>query len=350
MLLKREELKELMKNKLVKAGLSEEHADQTAEILTWADERGYHSHGAVRVEYYAERIAKGGINANPKFEFRKTGPSSGVFEGDNGCGYPVSVEATKEAIKMAKESGIAVVGMRQMSHSGSIGYYTEMCAKEDLVAICFCQSDPMAVPFGGTEPYYGTNPISFAAPGSKGRNLVFDMATTVQAWGKILDKKSRNEEIPADWAVGVDGKPVTDPHKVNALLPIAGAKGYGLMMLVDVFSGILLDLPFGGHVSSMYHDLSKGRDLGQMIIVMDPNRFMDLDLFKERVGQSMDELNNMKAVEGYGQVYWPGQRANMRKEKYDQAGGIEIVDEIVDYLKSDDIHFDRYDNKNRFAE
>ncbi|WP_252404077.1 hypothetical protein [Escherichia coli] len=27
-----------------------------------------------------------------------------------------------------------------------------------------CQSDPMVVPFGGAEIYYGTNPLAFAAP------------------------------------------------------------------------------------------------------------------------------------------------------------------------------------------
>ena len=41
----------------------------TADVLTWSDERGYHSHGAVRVEYYSERIAKGGITVDPKFEW-----------------------------------------------------------------------------------------------------------------------------------------------------------------------------------------------------------------------------------------------------------------------------------------
>ena len=50
MRLSREELKGLMKNKLIQAGLREDHADQTAEILTWAHERGFASHGAVRVE------------------------------------------------------------------------------------------------------------------------------------------------------------------------------------------------------------------------------------------------------------------------------------------------------------
>ena len=350
MKLSRAELKGLMKEKMHRAGLSEEHADMTAEILTWSDERGYHSHGAVRVEYYSERIAKGGITRDPKFEWRETGPSSGIFEGDNGCGYVAATLAMEKAIEMAQKTGVAVVGVRNISHSGAIGYYTEMAAKKDLVSISFCQSDPMAVPYGGTEPYYGTNPISFAAPTADERLVVFDMATTVQAWGKILDKRSRGESIPDTWAVDEKGRPVTDPKKVNALVPIAGAKGYGLMMMVDVFSGVLLGLPFGKHVSSMYHDLSEGRNLGHMHIVIDPERFVGIELFKKYMSQVCDELSDMEAAEGYGKVYYPGERAVMRRDEAYATGGVEIVDEIYEYLKSDAIHFDRYDHKNRFAD
>ena len=64
MKLSHDELKGLMKNKLMQAGLKADHADMTADVLTWSDERGYHSHGAVRVEYYSERIAKGGITSS----------------------------------------------------------------------------------------------------------------------------------------------------------------------------------------------------------------------------------------------------------------------------------------------
>lgn len=298
MKLKRCELKKLMQDKLHKAGLSVDHAEKTAEVLTWSDERGYHSHGAVRVEYYAERIAKGGITNDPKFEWKETGPCSAVFEGDNGCGYVASYYAMEKAIDLAKRSGIAVVGMRNISHSGSIGYYVEMAAKENLVAFCCCQSDPMVVPYGGAEPYYGTNPIAFGAPSADDRNIVFDMATTVQAWGKILDKRARKEPIPSGWAVDVDGKDTTDANAVNALLPIAGPKGYGLMMMVDMLSGILLGLPFGKHVSSMYHDLSKGRELGQLYIVIDPARFTSLEGFKQSVSQTMNELNEAPTAPG----------------------------------------------------
>ena len=56
----RETLHQLIANKLNKAGLTHNHADIIADVLVYADARGIHSHGAVRVEYYAERIAKGG--------------------------------------------------------------------------------------------------------------------------------------------------------------------------------------------------------------------------------------------------------------------------------------------------
>ncbi|MDR2487107.1 MAG: ureidoglycolate dehydrogenase [Clostridiales Family XIII bacterium] len=350
MKLARAELKRLMKTKFVRAGLREDHAETIAEILTWSDERGYHSHGAVRVEYYSERIAKGGITRDPALSFTKTGPCSGVYEGDNGCGYVVAKNAMEEAIAMAKESGIAVVSVKNISHSGSIGYYAEMAAKEGLIGLTMCQSDPMVIPHGGAEPYYGTNPIAFAAPTADERRVVFDMATTVQAWGKVLYARSRKESIPETWAVDADGKPTTDSTAVNALVAIAGAKGYGLMMMVDVLSGIMTGVPFGKHVSSMYADLSKGRELGQLHIVIDPARFVPMDEFLQNMSACLDELAAVRPAEGHDRVYYPGERALLRKQAYEADGGIQIVDEICAYLASDDVHYDRYDGKNAFAE
>lgn len=113
---------------------------------------------------------------------------------------------------------------------------------------------------------------------------------------------------------------------------------------------MLLGVPFGKHVSSMYHDLSAGRELGQMFIVMDPSRFVGLDAFKASMSQVLDELGEMPAAEGFDKVYYPGERAVMRRDKAYATGGVEIVDEIYEYLKSDKVHFDKYDHKNRFAE
>ncbi|WP_336634624.1 ureidoglycolate dehydrogenase [Lysinibacillus fusiformis] len=345
----KEELFNLMKQKFIKAGLNEGAAHDVADVLTYADYRGIHSHGAVRVEYYSERIAKGGITTNPNYTFEQTGPASAVFHGDNGPGHQIAKQAMEKAIEMAKKSGIAVVGMKNTSHSGALGYFVEMAAEQDMVALSMCQSDPMVVPFGGTEPYFGTNPIAYSAPSADDRIITFDMATTVQAWGKILDARSKNASIPDTWAVDATGAPTTNARDVHALLPIAGPKGYGLMMMVDILSGSLLGVPHGIHVSSMYQDLTKGRDLGQIHIVINPAYFTDLNAFKLQITTMLNELKTQPAAEGYGEIYYPGERGILRSKEYDEEG-IEIVDDIYNYLVSDDIHYDRYHGKNRFAE
>ncbi|TCP21663.1 ureidoglycolate dehydrogenase (NAD+) [Scopulibacillus darangshiensis] len=344
----KQELKDIMQNKLHKAGLTESHAETVADVLVHADARGIHSHGAMRVEYYAERIAKGGINAAPDFKFDKTGPCTATFDGDNGAGHVAAKLAMDEAIKMAKENGIAAVGVRRISHSGALSYFVQQAAKEKLIGISVCQSDPMVVPFGGAEPYYGTNPIAFAAPGNDGNFIQFDMATTVQAWGKILHARSKNEQIPDTWAVNENGEPATDPFDVRALLPIAGPKGYGLMMMVDILSGVLLGLPFGNKVSSMYHDLTEHRNLGQLHIVINPEFFTGINGFMDNISQTMEDLNHLKPAPGFDRVSYPGQRSAEREKKYEEEG-IEIVDDIYEYLISDAIHHDAYDQKDPFA-
>lgn len=344
-----QELETLISNKLVKAGLSEEHAKVVADVLVHADARGYHSHGAMRVEYYAERIAKGGINTEPQIQFEKTGPTTAIFEGDNGVGHYMAKQAMTEAIDLAKENGIAVVGIKNISHSGALSYFVEQAADAGMVGISMCQSDPMVVPFGGAEPYYGTNPIAFAAPSSTDKKIIFDMATTVQAWGKILDLRSKNESIPSDdWAVDENGEPTTDPFKVKALLPIAGPKGYGLMMMVDILSGVLLGLASGNKVTSMYEDLTEHRKLGQIHLVINPEFFTSANVFKQNITRTMNELNEVQAREGFDRVSYPGQRSEERAEKSLESG-IEIVDDIYEYLISDAVHYNKYDNKDPFA-
>ena len=341
-------LKSLIKSKLFKAGLPDKYANDVADVLVYADSRGINSHGAIRVEYYAERIVKGGINKNPDFSFEQKSDSTGVFFGDNGPGHVAAKKAMDKAIEMGRKTGVGIVGVKSISHSGAISYYVKEAAKQDLIGISVCQADPMAVPFGGAEPYYGTNPISFAAPGEENM-IVFDMATTVKAWGKILEARANNEKIPDTWAVDKEGKPTTNPFNVNGLLPVSGAKGYGLAMMVDILSGILLGLPFGKNVSALYGNLSKGRDLGQLHIVINPSFFTNLDEFKKNISITMEDLNTMKTAPGFEKVYYPGQRSSERETKSDKEG-IEIDDEVYKYLISDIVHTNKYSKQSAFGD
>lgn len=341
-------LHELIKAKLHKAGLTDEQAEETANHLVYADLSGVHSHGAVRVEYYAERINKGGIITQPNLSFEKTGDSTGIYHGDNAQGHYVANLALEPAIEMAKASGVAVVGVARVGHTGTLSYYMRKVAEANLIGISMTQSDPMVVPFGGAETYYGTNPIAFGAPSDDEHPLIFDMATTVQAWGKILDARSKGREIPDTWAVDETGAATTDPNAVRGLLPIAGPKGYGLMMMVDMLSGILLGVPFGREVSSMYSDLTATRDLGQIYIIIDPERFAGLDHVKANVSKTMHDLNGIKPAPGFDRVQYPGQGSNERYAN-NLANGVDIPESIIAYLESDDIHHNSYDGLGAFA-
>lgn len=347
-LLTKEELHQLIKSKVMKAGLPEDHAQELANHLSYADSRGVHSHGSVRVEYYSERIAKGGSNINPNFSFKKTGPCTGIYEGDNAIGMVVAKNGMLEAIKMAKENGIGFVGMRELGHCGTLSYFLRMATAENMIGMSMCQSDPMVVPYGSAEPYFGTNPIGFAVPCAGRAPIVFDMATTVGAWGKILDSRARNKAIPENWAVDKEGHPTTDPFAVAGLLAIAGSKGYGLMMMVDILCGSLLGIPSGKHVSSMYADLSAGRNLGQVHLVINPDYFTSLDTFKNNVRKMVDELHELKPANGFDKVLVPGESSEKKAKDYERHG-IPIVKEIYDYLISDDIHYNRYEGKSAFA-
>lgn len=230
-----------------------------------------------------------------------------------------------------------------------MAYYVKKAAEQNLIALSMCQSDPMSVPFGGTENFFGTNPIAFAAPREDRPPIVFDMATTVQAWGKILDARAKNKKIPSTWAVDASGSPTDDPYAVKGLLPIAGVKGHGLMMMVDILAGSLMGLPFGPHVTSMYDDLTQKRRLGQMFLLIDPKRFTDIQLFKKQMSQMVSELHQIQPTKNNEKVYYPGETTEIAYQLA-RKNGVEIPQAILDYLKSDVTHFDQYSGKGAFAE
>ncbi|WP_414048943.1 ureidoglycolate dehydrogenase [Macrococcus animalis] len=327
----RDKLRRLFLDKFVKAGLGKEFAEKTADLMIFADERGIHSHGSVRAEYYVNRIKAKGFNLSPNLNFEQTGPCSGVYHGDNAVGHYVAFKAMEDAIALAENNGVAVVGIREMGHSGAIGYFVEQAALKGMIALTMCQSDPMVVPYGGVKPYFGTNPIAFASPRKNEKPIIFDMATTVQAWGKILDARSKGKNIPETWAVDENGEPTTNPNEVAALLPVAGPKGYGLMMMIDILSGILLGLPFGKHVSSMYKELTEYRRLGQLHIVINPAFFGDENIFLDQISQMVDELHSIPPAKGFDQVYYPGEIQETIINSYKKTG-IPVEKNIYEYL------------------
>lgn len=149
-----------------------------------------------------------------------------------------------------------------MGYSGVIFYFVQQVVRVGFIGISMCQFDLMVVSFGGAEIYYGINFLVFVASGEGDEIFIFDMAIIVQVWGKVFDVRSRNMFISDIWAVDKNGVLIIDSFAVYVLFFVVGLKGYGLMMMIDVFLGVLFGLSFGRQVSSMYDDLYVGRNLG----------------------------------------------------------------------------------------
>ncbi|MBD1382547.1 ureidoglycolate dehydrogenase [Metabacillus arenae] len=326
-----EELKELVIKKLTEGSLVERHAEVVAEVLIHADLRGVSSHGVLRTEHYVKRLTEGGLNPEPSFKVKETGPCSAVFDGDNGMGHVIAKEAMEKAIEMAEEKGIGMVSVINSSHCGALSYFVQQAAESKLIGMAMTHTDNIVVPFGGAKPYFGTNPIAYGFPAKKHKPVILDMATSNVAFGKILHSREQGKEIPSDWGVDSEGQPTTDPNNVSYLLPFAGPKGYGLGMVVDIMSGILTGSAFGPSIAKMYGDYDKKRQLGHFVCAINPAMFTDIQAFLQSMDQMIDEIHEVEPAKGFKRVLVPGEPEQL-KEEIGLKEGVSLPKSIHDYL------------------
>lgn len=77
--------------------------------------------------------------------------------------------------------------------------------------------------------------------------------------------------------------------------------------------------------------------------------FSSSELFRQHLSQTMRELNAITPAPGFNQVYYPGQDQDIKQRKA-AVEGIEIVDDIYQYLISDALYNTSYETKNPFAQ
>jgi ureidoglycolate dehydrogenase (NAD+) len=288
-LVSHQRLESFTANCLEKLGLDFPDAEVIAETLVTANLRGVDSHGVVRLPHYATRLRNGTIKARPNITVRRTGPSAVLVEGDAGMGQLVATRAMVEAIDLAKRTGVGVGVARNSSHCGACAYFVELAVKQGLIGVALTHTDSIMVPPGMKRIFLGSNPIAFGAPGAR-EPVIIDMSTTHVAWGKILVARQEGKAIPPDWGVDKDGKPTTNPSEVVGLAPTGGHKGYALAMMIEILCAQLAGVPFGRHVTKMYGELDKPRNLGHFMLALDVARFSDRNMFLSQIQAFLEEI------------------------------------------------------------
>lgn len=312
----------------IASGVAEDDAEWASFTLVEADLQGLGTHGVMRLAAYVDGVAMGKINAAPKARIHRTGPVTSVIDGDNGLGCVTAKMAAENAVDLARDAGLGAVTVKRGNHAGALSIYTEWAAGLGMIGMFCCNAYPSVPPWGGSRAYFGTNPIALAAPTNGPHPVSIDLATSVVARGNIIAAAKRGDAIPEGWAIDESGRPTTDAKAAlsGAVLPMAGAKGYALALLVEILAGVLSGAKVGDKVGSMFGDSSEPPGTGFFYLAIHPDYFTGYSPFLERIQILVDEIHQVPLAEGYEQVFVPGERRFLEKENRRKTG-IPVPDE-----------------------
>lgn len=295
---------------LVAAGVPDPDAEIAARCLVRADLRGVDTHGMVRLPGYLDRIAKGLVDPAPKLVFEAVAPAAARLDGQNGLGFVVASRAVDHGIDMAREMGLGLIGVRNSTHYGMAATYLLQAIEAGFAAMVYTNASPALPPWGGRAEMFGTSPFAVGVPAPGSVPFVLDMAPTVVARGKIRKAARDGRPIPEGWALDAEGRPTTDASAAMAggvLLPIGGAKGSGLSMMLDILCGVLTGARYGGEVGDQYKRYDRPQGVGHFILVMRPDLFLPADEIAARMGDLVGRVKANPKAAGVDEIFMPGE-------------------------------------------
>lgn len=311
-----EEIKRMSIKILTAVDVPKEDAIVVTDHFVEANLRGRDSHGVfIRLPRLIKGIKTGTINPRCKVKVVNETPAIALLDGNQGIGQVVSIEAMELAIKKARELGVGAVSVRNSSHVGFLGYYSEYAAKEGMIGIAFTNTEPAMAPTGGAEPVLGTNPISIGVP-TKDQPIVIDMATSIVARGKILDYLRKGRRIKKGWALDKEGTVTEDPVAAleGALVPVAGPKGYCLSFGFDVLTGALAGASIGKDVKGTLHT-EEVSTKGDLFITINPAMFCSLEDFLDGIERLKEQIKGCRRAPNVDVIYLPGDPEIVTREK-----------------------------------
>jgi L-2-hydroxycarboxylate dehydrogenase (NAD+) len=317
---------------------------------------GITSHGLQRLSMYVNGLKIGRIKIEAVPKVVQETPVSAVIDAQDSMGQVAGVLSMELAIKKARSSGIGFVVTRNNNHFGIAGYYTRMAMQQNLLGICMTNSEALQVPTFGKRAMLGSNPIAVAMP-AEPFPFMLDIATAVVPRGKLEVYMKDEKPIPAGWGVGSDGKVSTDPFVVNdcfakktpgGILPLGGLgevlgghKGYGVALLVELFTGVLAQ----GYTSDLVRKVPSIDRSCATFIAVDYGMFGDKKTIEKGFSDYLQKLRDSDKADGETHIYTHGEKEILRTRECDNSGIAvqqKTIDEIVAISERLGIDYKRY--------
>jgi LDH2 family malate/lactate/ureidoglycolate dehydrogenase len=319
-------LKRFCEDVFAKYGFTAEESASITDVLLSADLFGIESHGIQRMVRYHYELGEGMVHIHAVPKMLKKTPVSVVIDADKSMGQVIGVAAMEEAITMAETTGIGMAAVCNSNHYGIAGYFAQMAAERDLMGICMTNTEAIGVPVLGKQAMLGTNPIALAFPADP-VTFLYDAATTVVPRGKLEVYNKNGKALPDGWAVDIGGHASGDADEIlrniiakagGGISPLGGStemlgghKGYGLGIIVELFTGILS----GGKTANHINVEPERTDITHFFMAVDYGLFGDKAEIRSRFSTFLDELRNSPKADGEARIYTHGEKELESREQ-----------------------------------
>ena len=302
-------------------GLTAEEATIVAAHLVDASTWGFEFAGLPRILVIAGRpeLKK---PRTPVSIVRET-PSSALLDGGNGLGYVGLLRAVEVAIEKVRNTGIAIIGLRNLWFSGRNGYYMEKIARAGFAAISVGSSTPTVVPPGAARKVLGTNPLTIALP-RKVDPFIFDTGTAAVMSGEVLMKAFLGEEFPEVVGIDRNGTPSRAARDIaeGGVFPFGGHRGYGLSIAIQALGLIAGARLRNGEVCDFAH----------LFIAFDPELFMPVEQFTAELEELLTKIRDLPRQPGVSEIRIPSERG-FREREIRVEQGIVVKKRVVEQLR-----------------
>ena len=319
-----EELTAICRNVFEKLNIPAAEAEIVTRSMVDANRVGHDSHGVIHLAKYVRELEAGLIQPGVPTETLHESASIAVLDGNWGFGPVIVTRAVELAIRKAEQTDVSSVAVSRCNEVGRLGGYACLAADAEMIGLLVANDHgggTCVAPYGGIEGRLSTNPIACAVPIEGQDPIVLDMSTSVVASGKVRVKQHRNEAVPHGWLINAEGKLTTNADDFYgvppaALLPfggIAGHKGFGLSVIVDILAGALT-----GAGCSRGEDARVGN--GLFVLVINVASFRGFPGFSAEIERFIRYLKSAKCTAGVDAIRMPGERGWAEQRKREQKG------------------------------
>ncbi|HVZ42480.1 MAG TPA: Ldh family oxidoreductase [Ramlibacter sp.] len=277
---------------LTAAGASEAQAASTAAALVRAQAQGLGSHGLSRVAQYASHLRHGRVDGRAVPRIAREHGAALLVDACDGFCFPACELAVERAMQLARNFGVSFVGVTNSHHAGVLVDHLRPAAREGLIGLGFANS-PAAMPAaGGRHAIFGTNPVAAIFPRRDAEPIMIDLALSQTARGKIAAAAKKGEPIPPGWALDAAGNPTTDAKAAmqGSMLPLGGAKGAMLALVVEVLVTALTGARIGSEADSFFEEAGNRPRIGQAFLLIDPRALAGREVYDERIEALIAEM------------------------------------------------------------